>query len=133
MVAWTDEVAERRAARVHVKLDTGMGRLGTKDRRPRAASSAAPAERGGADDPLRHGRRARRRALPRASSRRFRSFVDDVGRDDLRVHAANSAATLREPAAHFDLVRCGIAIYGMDPFGADPAEHGLEPALSLHS
>ena len=49
------------------------------------------------------------------------------------MHAANSAATLREPAARFDLVRCGIAVYGMDPFQEDPAAHGLEPALSLVS
>jgi alanine racemase len=49
------------------------------------------------------------------------------------VHAANSAATLREPATHFDLVRCGIAIYGMDPFGVDPAQQGLRPALELRS
>ena len=34
---------------------------------------------------------------------------------------------------HVDLVRCGIALYGMDPFHADPADHGLEPALSLVS
>ena len=52
---------------------------------------------------------------------------------ELLVHAANSAATLREPAARFDLVRCGIAVYGMDPFQDDPAAHGLEPALSLVS
>jgi alanine racemase len=51
----------------------------------------------------------------------------------LIVHAANSAATLREPAARFDLVRCGIALYGMDPFHSDPAEHALEPALTLAS
>ena len=40
---------------------------------------------------------------------------------------------LREPAAQFDMVRCGIAIYGMDPFGRDPASRGLEPALELSS
>ena len=49
------------------------------------------------------------------------------------VHAANSAATLGEPAARFDMVRCGIAIYGMDPFHRDPGDHGLEPALELVS
>ena len=49
------------------------------------------------------------------------------------VHAANSAATLREPASHFDMVRCGVAIYGLDPFQRDPAEQGLEPALELRS
>jgi alanine racemase len=52
---------------------------------------------------------------------------------DLLLHAANSAAVLRDPDAHFDLVRCGIAIYGMDPFGEDPALRALEPALELSS
>jgi alanine racemase len=47
------------------------------------------------------------------------------------VHAANSAATLCEPAAHYDLVRCGIAIYGCDPMHEDPSLRSLEPALEL--
>ncbi len=46
------------------------------------------------------------------------------------VHAANSAAVLRDPAAHFDLVRTGVAIYGLDPFGQRPAEHDLSPPCS---
>ena len=49
------------------------------------------------------------------------------------VHAANSAATMRDSDSHFDMVRCGISIYGMDPFGADPLEVQLEPALELSS
>jgi alanine racemase len=49
------------------------------------------------------------------------------------VHAANSAAAFREPASHFDMVRCGVAVYGLDPFGQDPAERGLAPAMSLES
>src|SRR3989442_8384716 len=52
---------------------------------------------------------------------------------DLVLHAANSAAVLRDAGTHFDLVRCGIAIYGMDPFGEDPAARALEPALELSS
>jgi alanine racemase len=48
-------------------------------------------------------------------------------------HAANSAAALRGPEARLDLIRCGIAIYGMDPFQRDPADHGLRPALELVS
>jgi alanine racemase len=51
----------------------------------------------------------------------------------LVVHAANSAATFRDPAAHLDLVRCGVAIYGLDPFGEDPAARRLEPSMSLES
>jgi alanine racemase len=49
------------------------------------------------------------------------------------AHAANSAAVLRDSRSHFDLVRCGIAVYGMDPFGEDAAARGLEPALELLS
>jgi alanine racemase len=52
---------------------------------------------------------------------------------ELLAHAANSAAVLRDAAAQFDLVRCGVAIYGMDPFGEDPAARALEPALELSS
>jgi alanine racemase len=130
VVAWTPEVAEA-APRVHVKLDTGMGRLGTKDRELALRLAARPATVGvmthfaTADEPGDE--------LFPAQLEAFGQFVADLGRDDLVAHAANSAATLRDPAAHFDLVRCGIAVYGMDPFHEDPATHGLEPALSLYS
>jgi alanine racemase len=130
VVAWSDEVAEA-APRVHVKLDTGMGRLGTKDREGALRLAARPNVVGlmthfaTADEPGDD--------LFPAQLEAFRSFVEAVGRDDLVVHAANSAAALRDPASHFDMVRCGIAVYGMDPFQEDPAAHGLEPALSLHS
>jgi alanine racemase len=130
VVAWTDEVAGA-APRVHVKLDTGMGRLGTKDRQTALRLAARPNVTG----LMTHFATADERGddLFPAQLEEFRSFVEAVGRDDLVVHAANSAATLRDPASHFDMVRCGIAIYGMDPFLEDPAAHGLEPALSLHS
>src|SRR5581483_4957075 len=42
-------------------------------------------------------------------------------------------AALRIPAARFDAARCGIALYGISPFGGDPADDGLEPALSWRS
>jgi alanine racemase len=130
VVAWSEEVAEA-APRVHVKLDTGMGRLGTRDRDLALRLAARPntvglmthfATADELDDDL----------FP-AQLDAFREFLADVARDDVLVHAANSAAALREPAAHFDMVRCGVAIYGLDPFQADPGVHGLEPALSLHS
>jgi alanine racemase len=130
VVAWSEEVAEA-APRVHVKLDTGMGRLGTRDRELALRLAARPnavgvmthfATADELDDDL----------FP-AQLEAFREFLHELARDDVIVHAANSAAALREPAAHFDMVRCGVAIYGLDPFQADPGEHGLEPALSLHS
>jgi alanine racemase len=49
------------------------------------------------------------------------------------AHLANSAGTLRFPEARFDAVRCGIALYGLSPFGDDPVGHGLEPVLSWRS
>ena len=130
VVAWTDGVAEA-APRVHVKLDTGMGRLGTKDRELALRLAARPNVVGlmthfaTADDPGDD--------LFDAQLDAFREFVEAVGREDVVVHAANSAAALRDPGSHFDLVRSGVAIYGMDPFGEDPAAQGLEPALSLRS
>jgi alanine racemase len=44
-------------------------------------------------------------------------------------HAANSAAALRIPASRFDAARCGLALYGLSPFGEDASVDGLEPAL----
>src|SRR5947208_879964 len=40
------------------------------------------------------------------------------------AHAANSAAAIGIPDSRLDLVRCGIATYGLDPFQRDPADHG---------
>jgi alanine racemase len=51
----------------------------------------------------------------------------------ITVHAANSAAVFRSERSHFDMARCGVAIYGLDPFQDDPRSRGLEPALSLRS
>ena len=49
------------------------------------------------------------------------------------VHAANSAATILYPEAHFDLVRVGIALYGLDPGGGLAERAGVRPALSWRS
>jgi alanine racemase len=62
---------------------------------------------------------------------RFRAATEPYAH--LTRHAANSAATLRLPESHFDAVRCGIAIYGVSPFGTDAAEEGLEPVLTWTS
>jgi alanine racemase len=48
-------------------------------------------------------------------------------------HVANSAAALRIPESHLDAARCGVALYGMSPFGEPPAVDGLEPALRWES
>ena len=130
VVAWTTEVAEA-SPRAHVKLDTGMARLGTRDRE----LALRLAQRSNTVGLMTHFATADERDddLFGAQLTEFSAFVSETGRDDVIVHAANSAAALRDPASHFDMVRCGIAVYGLDPFGEDPGDHGLEPALSLHS
>jgi alanine racemase len=62
---------------------------------------------------------------------RFRTATDPYAH--LTRHIANSAAALRYPSARFDAGRCGLALYGLSPFGTDPAEDGLEPVLSWTS
>ena len=60
-------------------------------------------------------------------------YVESRGFKNLMKHAANSAATLTSPDAHFDLVRPGIAVYGITPGGElkHASEYGLRPAMSL--
>jgi alanine racemase len=62
---------------------------------------------------------------------RFRELTDPYAH--LTRHLANSAGALRFPASRFDAARCGIALYGLSPFGEDPARDGLEPVLRWES
>lgn len=125
---------------VHVKLDTGMGRLGTRDLDQALATvhsviAAAPEIQlsgvmthfATADGDL---------DFAHQQLDAFKPFVAEaraLATTDITVHAANSAAILRLPGSHFDMVRAGIALYGCDPMNNDPADHGLEPALALRS
>ena len=141
IVAWREDFVAGidRPARVHVKLDTGMGRLGTRDpgEATRVAEAVAAAPQLDLAGAMTHFATADERgdAFFGEQLERFAAWALPL-RDrhpGIVLHAANSAGALRDPAAHFDLVRTGIAVYGMDPFGRDPADHGLEPALELRS
>ena len=143
VVAWSEPFVERlRAsgarARVHLKLDVGMGRLGTRDgdallrvgelvaASPGLTLAGVMTHFPSADeDP----------AATSAQLREFTAFADRVRAiaPGVVVHAANSPAALALPESRLDLVRCGIAVYGLDPWGRDPRDHGLEPALELRS
>jgi alanine racemase len=143
VVAWDEDfvraVAARGGGAVHVKLDTGMGRLGTRDtaEATRVAELAAAAEGVVLAGAMTHFATADERgdAFLGEQLSRFTAWAAPLRRahPQIVLHAANSAATLREPGAHFDMVRTGVAIYGMDPFGEDPLARDLEPALELRS
>ncbi len=106
--------------RVHVKLETGMGRWGVSElpMLTREVVGVMTHLATADSDP----------DFARAQVERFREATDPVSH--LTRHVANSAAALRLPESRFDAARCGIAIYGISPFGEDAAADGLEPVLS---
>jgi alanine racemase len=104
---------------VHLKLDTGMGRWGLSEltEPPREVVGLMSHFASADCDP----------EFTETQIRRFREATEPYRH--LTRHLANSAGTLHFPDARFDAARCGGAIYGLSPFGADPGEEGLEPAL----
>lgn len=130
--------ATSRRVRVHLKIDTGLSRNGCPPFRwPQLTEAAAQAERAGlvevvavwshlacADEPGHP-------AIDLQTERFAAAYQQarDAGLDPLR-HLANSAATLTRPDLHFDLVRPGIAVYGLNPV---PQQEDLIPAMTFRS
>jgi len=128
-----------RAANVHLKLDTGMGRIGVAPEEAPALAEhierACPHVRlegifshlpvSDAADPT----------YTQAQIARFQATVDAIhaalGRRVELVHCANSGAVLAHPDAWFDMVRPGIMIYGFRPDAETPATIPLKPGLSF--
>jgi alanine racemase len=109
--------------RVHLKLDTGMGRWGL------AELPEIPVEVVGLMTHF-----ATADTDPGFAREQLRQFDQATRRySHLTRHAANSAAALRLPESRLDAARCGIALYGLSPFGTDPGEDGLEPVLRWES
>ena len=108
---------------VHLKLDTGMGRWGLAELPAPGRdvvglmSHFASAD---CDD-----------AFTRLQIERFRAATEPF--PHLTRHLANSAGALRFPDARLDAARCGIALYGVSPFGTSAGDDGLEPALRWES
>lgn len=131
-----------RTARVHLKLDTGLSRNGVSlrdwldlvDATLKLAAEGVVEPVGAmshyafADAP--------QHPTVQAQTAAFTAAVELAETRGARFevrHLANSAATLTNPGAHFDLVRPGLAIYGLSPIPdlASAAELGLRPAMSL--
>ncbi|MFC8852849.1 alanine racemase [Streptomyces sp. NPDC057144] len=147
MWAMEEVVAAARAAgvpaRVQLKADTGLGRNGCQ---PGAdwEELVGAALRGEGEGLLRvtglwsHFACADEPGHPSIAAQltRFREMTAYAERQGLRPevrHIANSPATLTLPDAHFDLVRPGIAMYGVSPSPeiGTPADFGLRPAMTL--
>jgi len=130
-----------RPARIHVKHDSGMGRLGTFDGEEVLQLARATA----ADPDLELAAIWTHFATADEPDDDEGYFFEQLDRfepvaaavraefPEVTVHAANSAAVFRSGRSHFDMARCGVAIYGLDPFQDDPAARGLAPVLSWHS
>jgi alanine racemase len=134
--------ADGRVVPVHVKLDTGMGRLGTRELNDAVALADRLAGSGSPGVALAGAMTHFATAdcdpeFLAVQLQAFAPFVQRLRNGDrghrVVIHAANSAATVGEPASHFDMVRCGIALYGCDPMNQDPDDPGLEPAMQLSS
>ncbi|MBA3532578.1 MAG: alanine racemase [Ardenticatenales bacterium] len=132
-------IALEREARVHVKVDTGMHRLGLFPEHvvdfvkairelPNLIIEGIFTHFSVADalDPW-------HQEYTREQLARFEKVLADLERAKIHVpivHAANSAATLRLPEAHFTMVRPGIALYGLAPSPEVPLPEDFRPALS---
>lgn len=130
-------VSAGRRAPFHLKVDTGMNRAGVRAEEACALARAVRALPGlvlegifthfaTADDPA---GRAFMRQVERfdAAVRSLRAEGIDAG----LVHAANSAATILQAGVHYDMVRCGITVYGLHPSSATHGHIELAPAMSV--
>ncbi len=121
LVVSSDDVPS--GVRVHVKLDTGMGRWGVSElMSPDLEVVGLMSHLATADTDA---------AYTEWQIERFRAATAPY--THLERHIANSAGALRYPSAAFDAARCGIAVLGLSPFGTDPAEDGLQPVLGWTS
>lgn len=134
--------AAGRTARVQLKIDAGLGRNGAQPAQwPGLTAAARAAEKAGliqvtgvwahfscADEP---GHPAIEREL--AVFRRAVEQAADAGLEPEVRHIANSPGTLTLPESHFDLVRPGVAMYGISPVPevGGPADFGLRPVMTL--
>jgi len=126
----------RRTARVHIKVDTGMGRLGLlPDQVVPFVEKVRHLPRLEMEGIFTHFSVADEESLDytRWQLDRFRDVLarlERIGVTFDKVHCANSSATLRLPESHFDVVRVGLAMYGLQASPHVPLPPGSRPALT---
>lgn len=129
-----------RRARLHLKIDTGLSRNGCAAADWPALLDAVAAVPDAVEpvavwSHLSHADEPAHPTLDRQATRlsdAWRAAQERTGGRPLLRHLANSAALLTRPDLHFDLVRPGIAVYGLDPLDASDG-HGLLPAMTFRS
>ncbi len=134
---------QERPARIHLKVDTGLGRNGsTIAQWDKVVGQAMEYQDEGllrvvgvfshlavADEPHRPETDEQLAAFREAIA-----VAEDAGVDTEVRHLANTPATLSRPDAHFNLVRVGLGLYGLSPFeGQSSAELGLRPAMTVRT
>ena len=134
---------QQKTARIHLKIDTGLGRNGsTPTEWAELVARARQAEASGsvtvvgifshlavADEPDRVETDEQVAAFTTAVA-----VAQEAGLSPMVRHLANSAGTLSRPDTHFDLVRAGLAIYGLSPFANQTSNDlGLRPAMTLRT
>ncbi|MCU1567509.1 MAG: alr, partial [Pseudarthrobacter sp.] len=134
---------QERPARIHLKVDTGLGRNGaTLDTWDQLVGEAMEYQDQGllrvvgifshlavADEPERP-----ETDQQLAAFREVLAVAEDAGVDPEVRHLANTPATLSRPDTHFDLVRVGLGSYGLSPFAGQSSEElGLRPAMTLRT
>jgi alanine racemase len=136
--------ATGRPTRIHLKVDSGLGRAGaTPHDWPELVGAAAKAQADGTVEVVgiwSHFAYADNPGHPTIDHQRiaFEAAIEvaaDAGVEPQVRHLANSAATLALPQAHYDLVRPGVAIYGLspEPEVGTSSDLGLRPAMTLTS
>jgi alanine racemase len=137
-----DEVAAVGGAQVQLKVDTGLSRGGAARADWEALFAAAAAHEAAgrvrvtglwshlaaSDEPGHPANDAQESAFREALR-----LATEAGLDPEVTHLANSAAAILRPSAHFDLVRCGIASYGLDPAPGVSPRIGLRPAMTVRA
>lgn len=132
-------VAANKPGKYHLKIDTGMNRIGVNHQDALEFMRQIDFHRGLVlDGTFTHFATAENLndwdfALQLKRFIEAVSALDHAGIDPGIVHCANTAATILHPETHFDMVRIGVGIYGMHPAPSTYSVIDLEPAMSIHA